>query len=69
MVTGNRKSQRRKTRLLLRRLFLLRLLFPGGLRVAFRRSGDFGFWFDGIRGEATLYVDNRTAACTVEYAV
>jgi hypothetical protein len=40
-------------------------LFPMGNGY---RYGGMGFWFDGIRGEATLYVDNRTAACTVEYA-
>jgi len=33
----------------------------------YRYAGP-GFWFDGIRGEATLYVDSRETACTVEYA-
>jgi hypothetical protein len=32
------------------------------------RYAGHGFWFDGIRGEATLYVDSRETACTVEYA-
>jgi hypothetical protein len=33
------------------------------------RYGGHGFWFDGIRGEATLFVDSRTTNCTVEYDV
>jgi hypothetical protein len=39
-------------------------LFPMGTGY---RYGGHGFWFDGGRGEATLYVDSRQAACTVEY--
>ena len=30
------------------------------------RYAGHGFWFDGIRGEATLYVDSRETACTVQ---
>lgn len=41
-------------------------LIPMG--TGYRYAG-LGFWFDGVRGEATLYVENRTSACTVEYAV
>ena len=37
-------------------------LFPMGTGY---RYGGLGFWFDGVRGEATLYVDDREAACTV----
>src|SRR5688572_24759709 len=40
-------------------------LFPMGTGY---RYGGHGFWFDGVRGEATLYVDDREAACTVEYS-
>ena len=32
------------------------------------RYAAHGFWFDGLRGEATLYVDSREAACTVVYS-
>ena len=32
------------------------------------RYAGHGFWFDGIRGDATLYVDRRETSCTVEYA-
>jgi hypothetical protein len=39
-------------------------LFPMGTGY---RYGGHGFWFDGVRGEATLHVDSREAACTVEY--
>lgn len=41
-------------------------LIPMG--TGYRYAG-YGFWFDGVRNEATLYVDSRQAACTVEYAV
>jgi hypothetical protein len=32
------------------------------------RYAGHGFWFDGIRLEATLIVDSRETACTVEYS-
>lgn len=32
------------------------------------RYAGHGFWFDGIRLEATLYLDSRETACTVEYS-
>ena len=32
------------------------------------RYAAHGFWFDGLRGEATLYIDSREAACTVVYS-
>ena len=41
-------------------------LFPMGNGY---RYGGHGFWFDGIRGEATLFVDSRSTNCTVEYAI
>ena len=40
-------------------------LFPMGTGY---RYGGAGFWFDGLRGEATLFVDRRETACTVEHA-
>ena len=40
-------------------------LFPMGTGY---RYGGHGFWFDGVRGAATLFVDDRQAACTVERA-
>jgi hypothetical protein len=41
-------------------------LFPMGNGY---RYGGHGFWFDGIRGEAVLFVDSRQTNCTVEYDV
>ena len=32
------------------------------------RYAGLGFWFDGVRGEATLFVDRRETACTVGQA-
>jgi hypothetical protein len=40
-------------------------LVPMG--TGYRYAGH-GFWFDGVRGAATLHVDSREAACTVEYS-
>jgi hypothetical protein len=31
------------------------------------RYAGAGFWFDGVRGEATLTVSDRETACTVDY--
>jgi len=56
-------------------------LVTGYISIAPRRSHHFrlvpmgngyryaghGFWFDGIRGEASLYVESRATACTVQY--
>jgi len=39
-------------------------LFPMGNGY---RYGGHGFWFDGVRGEATLHVGGREASCTVEH--
>jgi hypothetical protein len=35
--------------------------------TGYRYAGH-GFWFDGVRGAATLHIDSREAACTVEYS-
>ena len=40
-------------------------LFPMGTGY---RYGGHGFWFDGVRGEATLFVDTLQTACLVERA-
>jgi hypothetical protein len=32
------------------------------------RYAGHGFWFDGIRNEATLILDSRETACTVVYS-
>jgi hypothetical protein len=38
-------------------------LFPMGTGY---RYGGHGFWFDGVRGEATLFVDTLQTECLVE---
>jgi hypothetical protein len=57
LVTGYISTAPRRTR-------HFRLVPMGN---GYRYAGH-GFWFDGIRGEATLYVDSRETACTVEYS-